>query len=117
LSVERQKGTHCQSFIYIQLHPDLHPNDPSKHEKFVALNEAYSTLSKSLSRREYDRKLAASSPPGGRVYQQGGGRRASGPSGMYSDQPPPGTPFGAAGPDPFASHSYPRGKQKPFSPE
>lgn len=54
-----------------QTHPDKHLNDPSMHEKFVRLNEAYSTLINPSSRRAYDltlyneRKL---NPPYDRPY-------------------------------------------------
>jgi len=37
-----------------QLHPDVNQGDPRKHEKFVELNEAFQTLNKKSSRREYD---------------------------------------------------------------
>ncbi|XP_014291161.1 dnaJ-like protein 60 isoform X2 [Halyomorpha halys] len=40
-----------------QTHPDKHLNDPSMHEKFVRLNEAYSTLINPSSRRAYDMTL------------------------------------------------------------
>ncbi|GAB1608580.1 dnaJ homolog subfamily C member 4-like [Argonauta hians] len=42
-----------------ELHPDLNQNDPRNHEKFVQLIEAYNTLSKESSRREYDHSLAS----------------------------------------------------------
>jgi len=35
-------------------HPDLHPNDPTKHETFVRIMEAYTVLSKPGLRRIYD---------------------------------------------------------------
>ncbi len=37
-----------------QYHPDLHPNDPSCHERFIRLQEAYKILSNAQARREYD---------------------------------------------------------------
>ncbi|KAK2158863.1 hypothetical protein LSH36_162g02000 [Paralvinella palmiformis] len=37
-----------------EIHPDLNPDDPDTHDKFVLVNEAYNTLSKVKSRREYD---------------------------------------------------------------
>uniref|UniRef100_A0A4W3GZQ4 J domain-containing protein n=1 Tax=Callorhinchus milii TaxID=7868 RepID=A0A4W3GZQ4_CALMI len=40
-----------------QLHPDIDPSNPDLHKKFVRLNEAYSVLSKSDSRRQYDNRL------------------------------------------------------------
>uniref|UniRef100_A0A8C6LB12 DnaJ heat shock protein family (Hsp40) member C4 n=1 Tax=Nothobranchius furzeri TaxID=105023 RepID=A0A8C6LB12_NOTFU len=41
----------------LQLHPDSNPSNPTLHSQFVELNEAYRTLSKDLSRKEYDIKL------------------------------------------------------------
>lgn len=40
-----------------QNHPDKHLNDPSMHEKFVQINEAYSTLINPSKRRAYDLTL------------------------------------------------------------
>ncbi|GFN98438.1 chaperone protein Dnaj [Plakobranchus ocellatus] len=40
-------------------HPDRNTNDPSRHQKFVQINEAYTTLSKPHSRRDYDLSLDA----------------------------------------------------------
>lgn len=40
-----------------EIHPDLNPDDPETHDKFVLVNEAYNTLSKVKSRREYDEFL------------------------------------------------------------
>uniref|UniRef100_A0A1A8S8Y9 DnaJ (Hsp40) homolog, subfamily C, member 4 n=1 Tax=Nothobranchius rachovii TaxID=451742 RepID=A0A1A8S8Y9_9TELE len=40
-----------------KLHPDSNPSNPTLHSQFVELNEAYRTLSKDLSRKEYDIKL------------------------------------------------------------
>lgn len=40
-----------------QNHPDRHMNDPSMHEKFVQINEAYSTLINPSKRRAYDLTL------------------------------------------------------------
>ncbi|XP_046347226.1 dnaJ homolog subfamily C member 4-like [Haliotis rufescens] len=42
-----------------QLHPDVNRNDPKTHEKFVKLNAAYSVLSKSSDRHDYDVSLAS----------------------------------------------------------
>ena len=42
-----------------QYHPDMKSDDPSMHQKFVQINEAYSVLSKPLSRRDYDATLDA----------------------------------------------------------
>ncbi|XP_053735553.1 dnaJ homolog subfamily C member 4 isoform X1 [Synchiropus splendidus] len=41
-----------------KLHPDRDPSDPSLHSQFVQLNEAYSVLSKELTRKEYDVKIS-----------------------------------------------------------
>ncbi|KAM4621747.1 dnaJ homolog subfamily C member 4 isoform 1-T2 [Polymixia lowei] len=40
-----------------KLHPDSDPSNPALHSQFVELNEAYSVLSKDLSRKEYDLRL------------------------------------------------------------
>jgi len=43
--------------IFVQVHPDLNPGDPNNHVNFVKLNEAYTVLSNSTSRRAYDFQL------------------------------------------------------------
>lgn len=55
----------------LQHHPDLHPNDTDAEKRMQAINEAYSTLSDSDSRDEYDTRS-------GRVLIP------ISPSGMYS---------------------------------
>ena len=45
----------CQQF-----HPDKHPNNPTMHEKFVKVNEAYQVLSNQSSRLTYDNAYAPS---------------------------------------------------------
>ncbi|UII19302.1 DnaJ domain-containing protein [Fulvivirga ligni] len=40
-------------------HPDLDPNDTSREEKFIRINEAYSVLSDASSKRDYDFNLAS----------------------------------------------------------
>ena len=49
-------STRIVSILYpLQLyHPDNDPSDPSLHEKFVAIQEAYNVLSSYQKRREYD---------------------------------------------------------------
>ena len=42
-----------QAYMF-QYHPDKNPSDPKMHDKFVILNAAYSVLSKSSSKQEYD---------------------------------------------------------------
>lgn len=49
-------------------HPDSNPSHPPPKELFIELNEAYSTLSDSSLRREYDRELAM-----GDYYRRNGG--------------------------------------------
>jgi len=41
-------------------HPDLHPNDPSKSKRFVAISEAYSILGSPEKRQTYDRDFLPS---------------------------------------------------------
>ncbi|GFR66116.1 DnaJ-like protein 60 [Elysia marginata] len=50
-----------QAFINLSKiwHPDKNTNDPTRHQMFVQINEAYSILSKPLSRRDYDLSLDA----------------------------------------------------------
>nr|XP_061792605.1 dnaJ homolog subfamily C member 4-like [Nerophis lumbriciformis] len=40
-----------------KLHPDSDPSNPTLHDQFVKLNEAYRVLSKEASRNEYDFKI------------------------------------------------------------
>lgn len=40
-----------------QVHPDVNSNDPSSKDKFLRLQDAYTVLSSSESRREYDRQF------------------------------------------------------------
>ncbi|XP_041353138.1 dnaJ-like protein 60 [Gigantopelta aegis] len=49
-----------QSFIKLskKLHPDIN-KDPKNHDKFIKINEAYSTLIKPSERMDYDRTLAS----------------------------------------------------------
>ena len=44
--------------LFFQIHPDMNPDDPNNHEKFVKLNEAYMVLSNVLAKREYDSSVA-----------------------------------------------------------
>jgi DnaJ family protein C protein 4 len=65
-----------------EVHPDMNPDDPDNHSKFVQLNEAYTVLSKLNTRREYDVGLAymsrttATSHSAGASYSPGSGVRA-----------------------------------------
>lgn len=63
-------------------HPDLHPNDPSKSKRFVAISEAYSVLGSPEKRKTYDRDFlpAAQGPSGG---------HPSGHRGSYSSHSSP----------------------------
>ena len=47
-----------------QCHPDLHPHDKTAEQRFVAINEAHSTLSDTRKRKRYDEllSLAVSDP-------------------------------------------------------
>lgn len=40
-----------------QTHPDLHPGDPSRHEAFLRLRQAYAVLSRPQDRQLYDLTL------------------------------------------------------------
>ncbi|RUS80803.1 hypothetical protein EGW08_011424 [Elysia chlorotica] len=63
LNISRSASTDevRQAFISLskKWHPDKNPKDPTRHQKFVQINEAYSTLSKPLARRDYDLTLDA----------------------------------------------------------
>lgn len=63
-------------------HPDLHPNDPAKSKRFVAISEAYSILGSPDKRQRYDRDFLQSSSPSG-----GGG--GPGHRGSYSSHSTP----------------------------
>jgi curved DNA-binding protein CbpA len=43
-------------------HPDLNPNDKQAHARFIAISEAYATLSDPIKRREYDKTLTTITP-------------------------------------------------------
>ena len=63
LKVSRSASTEEIREAFINLsklwHPDKNTQDPTRHQKFALINEAYSTLSKPLSRRDYDLSLDA----------------------------------------------------------
>ncbi|XP_067681532.1 dnaJ homolog subfamily C member 4-like [Haliotis asinina] len=63
LGVEKSASTEDirKAFLKLskQLHPDVNRNDPKTHEKFVKLNAAYSVLSKSSDRHDYDLSLSS----------------------------------------------------------
>ncbi|XP_002733359.2 dnaJ homolog subfamily C member 4-like [Saccoglossus kowalevskii] len=71
------------------LHPDAKPSDPSQHQKFIELTNAYSVLSKPLSRRDYDLELQ--------------GVRVS-PYRVHVHRTSTSHPFGSTGE--YASHDY-----------
>lgn len=62
-------------------HPDLNPGDKSSEEKFKEINEAYSVLSDSKKREQYDKFGQA--PEGGFAYSAPGGFGAQWPGGGY----------------------------------
>lgn len=47
-----------------EYHPDRHSNDERKGQKFLKINEAYTVLSNSRLRREYDSRLLTGMPRG-----------------------------------------------------
>jgi hypothetical protein len=70
-----------------EYHPDLHPNDPSKAQRFVKISEAHATLGSPEKKARYDRDFfrSASGPtgvatqhPSGRHSSYAGSRPASG---------------------------------------
>lgn len=65
-----------------EVHPDMNPDDPDTHHKFVRLNEAYTVLSKQSTRREYDvnmqyvmQRSTATSHTAGETFSPGSGVR------------------------------------------
>jgi curved DNA-binding protein CbpA len=68
-----------------QHHPDRNPDDPTASTRFVAISEAYHTLSVPEKRTQYDAQISYSERRGGNGYPQGsyssaayGSRPASG---------------------------------------
>lgn len=63
LGVERTASSDDIRDAFLKLskecHPDKNSQDPKTHDKFVQVNEAYTVLSKGLSRRDYDLSLKA----------------------------------------------------------
>ncbi|KAK2158861.1 hypothetical protein LSH36_162g01056 [Paralvinella palmiformis] len=88
LGVNKDATSHeiREAFVKLskEVHPDLNPNDPSTHDKFVNINEAYNVLSKMSSRRRYDEMLQHPSGNGcaGATYYHGPG---SNPASYYSE--------------------------------
>ncbi|EDO25977.1 predicted protein, partial [Nematostella vectensis] len=41
-------------------HPDVNPDDPDSHKAFIKVSEAYTTLSSSARRQQYDARLNSS---------------------------------------------------------
>lgn len=56
-------GSHLLSFFYevcvkfVEVHPDLNRGDPKSTDKFLQLRDAYTVLSSTELRREYDMQL------------------------------------------------------------
>ncbi|KAJ1972045.1 hypothetical protein H4R34_005541, partial [Dimargaris verticillata] len=50
--------------LSMKYHPDKNPNNDKAHGRFIAINEAYNTLSDDIRRREYDRSLHVNDPFG-----------------------------------------------------
>ncbi|CAH1791140.1 unnamed protein product [Owenia fusiformis] len=72
-----------------KVHPDLNPNDPHTHKKFVRLMDAYTVLSKPSTRRDYDLSLVS------RINREHTART------MYSQHTPGASPYAGTGsPDP-----------------
>lgn len=62
-------------------HPDLNPSDPHAASRFVAISEAYATLSIPAKRQAYDRSLPSSSPASHRHSQRSGSFSSTSPAG------------------------------------
>ncbi|MEG6549485.1 DnaJ domain-containing protein [Desulfocurvibacter africanus] len=89
--------------LAFDLHPDLHPDDPSAARKFQRLNEAYIFLRKTMESADFSQESpeqtakngAASQNAGaqGRAHAQGGNRnQAQTGSRPFRQGPPPGAP-------------------------
>ncbi|KXS96839.1 hypothetical protein AC578_7399 [Pseudocercospora eumusae] len=60
-------------------HPDLHPNDTTKSQRFVKVSEAYATLGSAEKKLQYDRDFLSSRPQAQAPSSSGpGARPASG---------------------------------------
>lgn len=106
-------------------HPDLHPNDPSKSKKFVAISEAYSVLGSPEKRQRYDRDFLPASAPesSGHAGHRGsysshstpaGGRPASGLSKRRTQfKGPPPSFYRSGG---WGAHSEKRGQYASHGP-
>ena len=66
-------------------HPDANPGDPLAEERFKEIQQAYEILSDPERRREYDRKLHASSRRGSRKPRPRAGGRTGGDTADLSD--------------------------------
>ncbi|KAM0715587.1 hypothetical protein Q7P37_009085 [Cladosporium fusiforme] len=107
-------------------HPDLHPNDPSKSKRFVAISEAYSILGSPEKRQRYDRDFlpaavpASSHHPGHRGSYSShstpaGGRPASGLSKRRTQfKGPPPSFYQSGG---WGAHSEKRAQYAAHGPE
>ncbi|CAL1287473.1 unnamed protein product [Larinioides sclopetarius] len=80
LGLEKTCSTRDVKKAYIklckELHPDAKPGDASQHKKFVELNNAYTTLVNSDSRKQLDQKSDSGGPH--KVYE-GVYKNAQGP--------------------------------------
>ncbi|AEO63608.1 dcdbf586-cc7e-45f2-9785-e37a123c343c [Thermothielavioides terrestris] len=84
LGLDRQASDRQIKSAYRQLskkyHPDKNPNDPTAHEKFVQVSEAYEALSDPESRRIYDQY----GHEGLKQRKQGGGFQTHDPFDLFS---------------------------------
>ena len=88
--------------ILFQHHPDQNKNDKKSSEKFQKINEAYSVLSKDVTRRDYDRTMLGKRPPGTTGPGPGGFQtRSHGPQSSYQTPPRYTNPYGDPYTDPF----------------
>ncbi|XP_043538569.1 dnaJ homolog subfamily C member 4 isoform X2 [Chiloscyllium plagiosum] len=86
-----------------KLHPDIDVSNPELHTQFVRLNEAYSVLSKSSSRREYDSRL--------RLQRHGAPAATGNAAGSDGDH---GDPFFYNNVNPAPRYGYEKSKQQRY---
>lgn len=106
---------------YIKLskenHPDQNRDDKKSHEKFVLIKEAYETLSKDISRRDYDMKLRKPSayPRSPNYYSSGDFYQDQQHHGPFSHGPYGSETSGGYHYNPYTNRAHQQQAHDPFS--